>query len=291
MDTRLHTILCAFKADLFGECLFNHCGGLTIGKSNVIECRVDPCLLSCLKDVLSIDYTVRTHTPPTTPTGKPPKQHWFVTGRKADDDGATACCWHLIITTVGAGRWHTYGCDFDVYMLTYNKTSLYVRLSYDAFDQHPEVQHKGQIAHMLTRIQQRRFCLLPTGGLDPDTLIKAYKLVANGWTMDDMLMPGCSWLVTEIKPTAQPQQSHPRNPNLTAQECAICKEDFQAGDIVIQLTCSHVFHVHCQGSQDNKHSCSQSCLGHTTGLHAWVHTHKKTTCPMCRAPFTHRPPS
>jgi hypothetical protein len=230
-------------------------------------------MLPCMKDVMSIDYKVHVikQAPAPAPNGKLPKQHWFVIPR-CPSTAEAHHSWHLIITTVGTNRWHTYGCDFDVYMLSYNKTSLYVRLSYDVFDQHPEVQHKGQLAHLLSRIKQRRFCLLPTqtGELDPEALIKAYKLVSNGWTMDDMLMPGLSWLVYMIQPTST-STSTSTPPH---QECAICKEDFQVGDIAIQLQCSHVFHVHCAPGQS------------TTGLHAWVHLHKKTTCPMCRAPLS-----
>jgi hypothetical protein len=203
-------------------------------------------MLPCMKDVLSIDYTVHIIK------RSPIKQHWFVRAR-LDVAGVT---WHLIIASVGASRWHAYGCSFDVYMLAYNKTTMYVRLGY-----------KGQLAHLLSRIQQRRFCLLPTDTdqLDPDTLHKAHSLVSRGWTMDDMMMPGCSWLVYTIKSTD------------TTSECAICKEDFKPGDIAIKLPCSHVFHVHC--------TPDDAPQGNTTGLYAWVHLHKKNTCPMCRAPL------
>jgi hypothetical protein len=225
------SVLLAFNADIYGEHLWNSLQTAQNTKTD-IECRVDPWLISTLKNVLSITNRVtEIHV-------KRPHYTWDVHDR--------------VIRILGRSIKEldgTASCHLDVMLLAMSRNSLYVRLAYDAFDQHPEVNSRGQITHLVDRIKNKRFCLLP-GALDSsDAMKRAWDLVEKGgWTMDNMIVPN-SWIIS-------------RADDGDHGECAICKDDMMMNDTVITLHCGHSFHAKC--------------------IYSWFQDHGKRTCPMCR---------
>jgi len=254
--TTLHKLLCAFRADFFGEYLYelaaNH------QPTPYIHCRLDSELLSVLKDALGIFYSVQEVT----------AHHWVVLGRNSHE------CRHLVITAVPNKLWIESACDFDVHMLAYNRASLYVRYPphcESAFKQHPQ----GALAYLITRIQSRTFCLLPCcHSTSAEVISKAADLVRMGWVMDDALMPGnAPWKVMLLSAA-----------DVSATECAICNDDLKVGDVVITLKCSHTFHIDCANTKLSlNHLEHMTNRQHKSGIYAWLCTHQKSTCPMCRA--------
>lgn len=240
---RSHVVstLLAFNAEIFGEHMWNlQVFGLMSVRPVRIECRIDPWLIPILRNVLAIQHRVAVI--------QGPQQHvhnWDVDG---------------ILLHIH-GRSNKAICHLDVMLLAMTKNSLYVPIqtSPSAFEQHPEVIARGQIAHLLDRIRTRRFCLLPGSLESKEAMDAAADLVMRGWTMDAMIVP-MSWIIHR---SGQSKQCI----------CAICRNDIcsEGNDQIITLCCGHSFHVTCPDSESS------------TGFKSWFHDHGKRTCPMCRA--------
>lgn len=149
------------------------------------------------------------------------------------------------------------------------------------------VQPAGRLARALERCRKGRFCLTDCAALrDPDSqsdvhagaMLAASEYVAAGWHMDDAIA-GCNgWVVSNWRRL----QSDPASvrlggpcppgeatPPTTHAVCPICFAAFKSDDVVVNLPCTHNFHVDCGGSGG--------------GLAVWVRS-GHSTCPCCRAP-------
>lgn len=244
MENLITSTLLAFNADIFGEHMWNMqiFGMATPAR---VECRMDPWLIPILRNVLAIQHRVSVA----------PIQNRQKHMHILDVNG-------IMLSILGRSIKQLEGvamCHIDVMLLAMTRNSLYVRISYSAFEQHPEVIARGQIAHLLDRIRSRRFCLLPGSLESEDAMDMAVDLVMKGWTMDAMIVP-TSWIIH--RPTTNTQGT-----------CAICRDDIcsERNDLVITLHCGHSFHVTCPDAHGS------------LGFKSWFQDHEKRTCPMCRA--------
>jgi hypothetical protein len=236
--TQLKATLLAFNADIYGEHMWSE---IAVGDDEPppthVECRVDPWLIPVLKNVLAINERV------IEVSVRRPHYTWDVGGK--------------VLSILGKSIKELDGtatCHLDVMLLAMSRSSLYIRLAYDAFEQHPEVKARGQITHLMDRIKAKRFCLLPGALESGEAMNRAFDLVNKGWVMDNMIVPS-SWIIQQQEQLGQ---------------CAICRDDVKQDEIVITLHCGHSFHVYCPGSQGS-------------GIYSWFQEHGKRTCPMCRS--------
>jgi hypothetical protein len=138
------------------------------------------------------------------------------------------------------------------------------------------------------RIKDTTFCSLENSYLKtPEQVIglidRALRLVMRGWIMDDMLLGDKTWVLSqwnvlsnELKMVRKKYDKNKYDQMVCNAECAICNEEFNPTDTVINTRCNHNFHWNdmCATYLPNK---SIRCKG----LKEWV-KRGKITCPVCR---------
>lgn len=179
--------------------------------------------------------------------------------------------------------------DFDVNCLVADEVGTFVRPI--------PVMHyvSDKVSYVMRRIREKRFCLVRIPFLPFDvrnTMIAATELVRRGWSMDDRLFGGASWVVFAWKTTPSEDRPDPKirtedHSNAIVQThdvCAICQEKFKPNETVVNLSCNHNFHVFCNcgtsASLQDQDLFSEANASRP-GLAAWLATNN-ATCPYCR---------
>lgn len=275
MDVITKTIF-ALGGDLHGDSLFMElCGcpsknvSLSISCPSLIECRLEsmcvPMLVNLLRTVIQ-PFGSKTCV---SSTSVNQNQICVLVSSKDSSDAL------LIIRVTPAKRltWSQDCSFFDIELLAMSSYSIYTRMDY------PELHNiPCKIGWLLSRVIKKNFCVLD---LDHDNnnpkqiaalMCRAMKMVSDGWLMDDALNGRKSWVVSQFKDISSVRiNQSPIDSELCVSqtECAICKDDFEDDDMVVNLRCNHTFHVRCK----------EGCCG---GMESWLIEHEKGTCPMCR---------
>lgn len=180
-------------------------------------------------------------------------------------------------------EWMRLPCDFDVNVLAENSHSLYIRVPYNSLNKYTD-----RLKFVRDRIQDTTFCALEDSfSKTPEQIIglvdRALRLIMRGWIMDDTLLGNKTWVLSqwnvlsnELKMVRKNYDKDKYEQMTCSMECAICNEEFQPTDIVINTKCNHNFHWNdlCATYLPNK---SVRCKG----LKEWV-KRGKISCPVCR---------
>jgi hypothetical protein len=264
---RVAAVAKAFRGDIFGE--FVHGGTVTGGYASVrtVWCRLPPDAAPFFAQVLRMDYDVAVEPDS---AGSSPPVRWTstYTVRAA---GSSPGVRVLVVWTPRSGTWRTFMASLDVDLIAVDSDRLYVRTVTKAMRGITD-----RLGHLLARVAARRFCLTDEApSIDTGAAMRrAAALVADGWKMDDALVPGGGWVVAEWDAVlrdpaslrrADPGRGHPSEHDV----CALCQEAFKPSHVVANLACNHNFHAV---------SCPHD--GGGSGLSAWLDAHD--TCPCCR---------
>ena len=180
-------------------------------------------------------------------------------------------------------EWMRLSCDFDVNVLAENSHSLYIRIPYNSLN-----KYSDRLNFVRNRIKDTTFCSLEDSYIkSPEQIIglidRALRLVMRGWIMDDILLGDKTWVLSqwnvlnnELKMVRKKYDKDKYEQMICSAECAICNEEFQPTDIVINTRCNHNFHWNdmCATYLPNK---SVRCKG----LKEWA-KRGNISCPVCR---------
>lgn len=267
MERIIQTVL-ALGGDLFGETMFKElrCSPNVSRGQVILQCRLDPPMIPVLVNLVrSVAAPFGRGTrvsPPTTTQGKSVLN---ITAPYSPEEPPIV----IEITPLRRAIWNQEGVRFDVHLLAMSNFSVFCRMDY------PELEHIScKVGWLLNRVHQKRFALLDNDGMSPKKLAgvmaQASSMIEDGWHMDDMIHGKNAWVVSKWQDTKDTRVKEPEGAvDPHHDECAICKEDFEPNDIVVNLRCNHSFHVRC------KQACG--------GMEQWLLTQETDSCPMCRA--------
>lgn len=230
----------AFDGELIGSYV-RDAKLLLLPDTQVINIRVDPVFVKPLINVLLLGQNASAAAPSSE----------FEYGQQIVIDNK----YKINIVALKKFDFRALPCHFDCNALALNNDSLYVWKNY------PTTKNMlDKMSWFMDRIKSRTFCLMfkyyNNNERINNIVDEAYHLVANGWTMDAAILGPQSWLVSKWSQLDNDKR-------VKCVECAICQEDFLAGDIVIHTCCNHNFHWHC--------------------IRKWVEEDQhRTTCPTCR---------
>ena len=189
------------------------------------------------------------------------------------------------VTLLSKERWSILPVPFDIDQLAMSSSQIYIRPCMRREVLHPV---SNRMEYLAERVQMRRFSLCdPRAYPNASTqqtyfhtrkcYRRAYKAVQRGWVMDDIPLGDRSFVVAhwgifkDWYNLLRGRSSAGRREHVVAHaECALCHEPFKHSDTVINLSCNHTFHCHCNDSKKEG------------GLFAWLMDQGKDTCPVCR---------
>ena len=188
------------------------------------------------------------------------------------------------LRVVGASRqtWRTWTPMFDVDALVINGQRLYVHSSaLSILDRacHLNRQVADALEWTMDRVRKKTFCLMDP--LHPReyrtqirTMIRARRMVTEGWKMDDIICARSSWIVGRWADmlrdwfNIRQHQQELQRQHTIRDVCTICQEGFALNDIVLNLPCC----------QQNFHASSTSAC---QGIVPWLEA--QGVCPCCRS--------
>lgn len=274
---RISSLVKALRGDIFGDLLWT--GGVQGNHeaTQSLSCRVPSDSLSYLVPLLQLEYHVTRESMPTYDPSNPGSTTCQLRVHLPVGGG---CFRTLPMTVVASSRtaWRTVDLCFDIDALAMDADRVYLRFVTASMRQVPD-----RMAFVTGRIRAKRFCVLD----GPDSSVKmggllrrARALVASGWTMDDALLGRRSWVAGRweelsargrvamaMLPPAVSDSAWTTTAIDTCRECALCHDCFVTGDIIVNLSCNHNFHVQCPSHNGS-------------GLCTWMDEH--VTCPCCR---------
>lgn len=240
----------AFEGEIYGSFIRD----FRIINQDVIKMhiRINPWCVIPFINILSIKYRI---IPDETCVNNPCYDVYY----------NSTLCTTLDILAIKVFDFRCTPCNFDCNLLAENGNGLFIWRCYPALRTIVD-----KFSFILERINQRKFCLLHRGPCDTnhkvaDVVNYAYNMTKNGWNMDDVIIGRLSWLICKWQDMPPVRTC--------CKECAICQEEFQSGDVVLNTLCNHNFHWFCRNNTSDK----------TIGLFNWVNCEQQVTCPSCRS--------
>lgn len=194
--------------------------------------------------------------------------------------------------------WRQQPRDFDIDTLCRNGQSMYIADDSSMLFSATHI-HKGDVLNLICmRIKNKRFCLLKNNynadGRTGERMDRGYALVRNGWTMDNIARADpwfiCPWwLLTHPNHVLRGMFGlpsplfHPADGHRSSVICVMCHDVIHPSDIVMRLSCGHVFHCRCADAHtktkrflnDIEHDYDKD------GIIRWFEE-GNSMCPVCR---------
>ena len=250
----LKQIILGMDGILHGRCIYDDC-------TNIIECHLAPTFVDVLQNIIKIEnndeFIERYNNSPC-------------------DTIIRTSNWTVKISTLPVKKWQSQTHPFDIMLLAQNSFSMFIMSFYSSMN---------HIVNMLDfikeRIVEKRFCLIDKTFELSGAILHALDLIKNKWVMDDAILKDHSWIICKFENIVDKdfytKHLRPNSHSIVKLDstsvdtltCPICMETIKPHNIVIQLSCGHVYHVFCN------HVTKQS------GFYSWIASNHDT-CPMCR---------
>lgn len=267
------SIVKAFHGDIFGAYVRDLYAQKHFG-DKTLEARIDEHAFSYFIGVMGIFYEV---------TIRILHASGVLIGLRPRDGGDEAEEVDMNVTWCSPLRWSTVSPEFiDVNLLVSNGTAIFVRP--DAALSFTSMTNK--IDRILSRVRANRFAMyrLPVFPASNvlKTLGKCHDLVKNGWVMDDAYVKKNTAVINtwqtfkdSIDEVRAAFNEHEREALVSQDQCSLCHETFQDGDMVLNTCCNHNFHWVCNGDDRDRAT-------RMSGVSSWFQMKRDFACPFCR---------
>jgi hypothetical protein len=277
----------AFEGDIYGSYLRDwRIRGIPCFAD--LDIRLGPKMVKAFTNVLSMKYKVI----PVTGKGGYVKD-WHKSFEVKSKDGESHDKVKIDIVNCDKVGWQKWYADFDINSLGEDARCLYVR------NKIPGIV--DAITHVKERICNKQFCSISRPLYDMRNfeaqqgakVDRAIKMVMMSWIMDDIVYGNDTWVVskwTHLKKSPKTVRTefddYQCEQMLSRCVCAICHDEFNGDDVIVNTRCNHNFHwqcpypLHTSPEQIDIEGNNENEPMH--GLKHWVLRNKKHSCPTCR---------